>query len=193
MTRESTDTPAMDVVSTTARVSAESIQYYWVTDTGRKTAPSKESWYMEFGSTSRICGDRREIVGYTGFTKRVKRDIRDYAGRVAGTAIRQGDVVWSFRLPGYRRVNEVGMRDDLHVDGAHNSLSQSRLMDRGQQIVPLNGIGIEIYDTVRAMGTASSGQGSLVAVAPQVGALFRFDVDAAGKGGQSSEVPRGRK
>jgi hypothetical protein len=60
-------------------------------------------------------------------------------------------------------------------------------MDRGLRIVPVNGYGIKIYD--------NRGQGSLVAVAPQVGGLFRFDVDVdvAGKGRRSRDVSRGRK
>jgi hypothetical protein len=82
-------------------------------------------------------------------------------------------------------VNEVVVRDVLHVDGAHNSLSQSRLMDRGLRIVPVNGYGIKIYD--------NRGQGSLVAVAPQVGGLFRFDVDARGKGRRSRAVSRDKR
>jgi len=77
------------------------------------------------------------------------------------------------------------VRDVLHVAGAHNSLSQSRLMDRGLRIVPVNGYGIKIYD--------NRGQGSLVAVAPQVGGLFRLDVDARGKGHRSRDVSRERK
>jgi len=74
-------------------------------------------------------------------------------------------------------MNEVVVRDVLHVEGAHNSVSQSRLMDWGLQIVPVNAFGIKIYDNAPAMGTGCGGQGSLVAVAPQGGGLFRFDVD----------------
>jgi hypothetical protein len=66
-------------------------------------------------------------------------------------------------------------------------------MDRGLRIVPVNGFGIKIYDKAPAMGTGRGGQGSLVAVAPQVGGLFRFDVDARGKGYRSRDVSRGRK
>jgi hypothetical protein len=89
--------------------------------------------------------------------------MREFAWRVAGKAIGQGDVRLRFWLvPGGRgRINEVVVRDVLHVAGAHNSLSQSRLMDRGLWIVRVNGYGIKIYD--------NQGQGSLVAVAPQVG------------------------
>ena len=195
-TQESTGMPAKDDSITAARVSAEmtTIENYWVTDTtGGKTAPSKESWYLHCASTSHVCGDRRKIVRYTGFTKKDAREIRDFAGKVAGKAIGQGDVRLRFRLPGGRdRINEVVVRDVLHVEGAHNSLSQSRLIDRGLRIVPVNGYGIKIYDAP-AMGTGRGGQGSLVAVAPQIGGLFRFDVDARGKGRRSRDVSRERK
>ena len=92
-------------------------------------------------------------------------------------------------------MNEVVVRDVLHVEGAHNSLSQSRLMERGLQIVPVNGFGIKIYDKAPAMGTGRGGQGSLVAVAPQVGGLFRFDVDVkvARKGHRSRDVSRDKR
>jgi hypothetical protein len=59
---ESTETAAKakndDI--TAARDSAEmtmTIENYWVTDTGRKKAPSKESWYLDCASTSHICGN----------------------------------------------------------------------------------------------------------------------------------------
>jgi len=59
----------------------------------------------------------------------------------------------------------------LHVKGAHNSLSQSWLMDRGLQIVPVNGYGIKIYDkaprdSARGRGR---GQGNHVGLARQIG------------------------
>ena len=99
-----------------------------------------------------------------------------------------------FRLPGGRdRINEVVVRDVLHVEWAYNSLSQTRLMDRGLWIVPVNGFRIKIYDKAPAIGTGHGGQGSLVAVAPQVGGFFRFDVDAGGKGHRSRDVSRVRK
>jgi len=82
-------------------------------------------------------------------------------------------------------VNEVVVRDVLHVAGGHNLLSQSKLMDRGLWIVPVNGYGIKIYD--------NQGQGSLVAVAPQIGGLFQFDVKVARKGHRSRDVSRERK
>jgi hypothetical protein len=58
-------------------------------------------------------------------------------------------------------------------------------MDRGLRILPVNGYGIKIYD--------NRGQGSLVAVAPQVGGLFRFDVDVARKGRRSRDVSRDKR
>jgi len=50
----------------TTRDSAETtttIAYYWVTDTGGKTAPSKESWYLDYASTSHIYGDPSTFTG----------------------------------------------------------------------------------------------------------------------------------
>jgi len=189
VTQERTEIPAKDDSINAARVSAEmtTIENHWVTDTGGKTAPSKESWYLDCASTSHICGDRRKFARYTEFTKKDEREIHDFAGTVAGKAIGQGDVRLRLRLPGSRthgghRIHEVVVRDVLDVAGAHNLLSQSRLMDRGLRIVPVNGFGIKIYDKAPAIGTGRGGQGSLVAVAPHVGGLFRFDVDAGGKG-----------
>jgi len=80
----------------------KTIENYWVTDTGGKTAPSKDSWYLDCASTSHICGDQRKFAGYMGFPKKDERVIRDCAGKLAGKAIGQGDVQLSFRLPGYR-------------------------------------------------------------------------------------------
>jgi hypothetical protein len=194
VTKERTKIPAKDDIVTVARVSAEmtTIENYWVTDTGGKTAPSKESWYLDCASTSHICGDRRKFVRYTGFAKKDEWEIRNFAGRVAGKAVGQGDVQLKFRLPGNHE-HEVVVRDVLHVAGAHNSLSQSRLMDRGLPIVPVNDFGIKIYDKAPAMGTGRGGQRSLVAVAPQIGGLFRFDVETGGKSRRSRDVSRGRK
>jgi hypothetical protein len=67
------------------------------------------------------------------------------------------------------------MRNVLPVEGAHNSLSQSWLMDRGLQIVPVNGYGIKIYDNALAEST-SHGRGNLVGIACQTGGLFQLDV-----------------
>jgi len=190
VTKESTETAAKDDTITAVSVSAETIKNYWVTTTGGKPAPSKESWYLDCASTSHICGDRRKFARYTEFTKKDEREIRDFAGRVAGKAIGQGDVRLRFRLPGGRdRINEVVVRDVLHVAGAHNSLSQSRLMDRGLRIAPVNGFGIKIYNNAN---TGRGGQGTLVAVAPQIGGLLRFDVDVARKG-QSRDVSRDKR
>jgi hypothetical protein len=79
-----------------------------------------------------------------------------------GKTIRLRDVQLKFRLPGNRE-HVVVVRDVLHVAAAHNSLSQSRLMDRGLRIVPLNGFRIKIYDNTN---TGRVGQSSLVATAP---------------------------
>jgi hypothetical protein len=76
------------------------------------------------------------------------------------------------------------MRNVLPVEGAHNSLSQSWLVDRGLQIVPVNGYGIKIYDKSPAEDSARGqgrGRGNLVGVARQIGGLFRLDVKFAGK------------
>jgi hypothetical protein len=140
------------------------IKNYRVTDTGGRTAPSKESWYLDCASTSHICGDRRKFVRYTGFTKKDEREIRDFAGRVVGKAVGQGDVRLKFHLPGNSE-HEVVVRDVLHVKGAHNSLSQSRLMDWGLRIVPVHGFGIKIYYNAN---TGRAGQGTLVAVHPRL-------------------------
>jgi hypothetical protein len=159
-----------------------SIENYWMTVTNRES-PSKESWYWDCATSSHVCGDRRKFERYTEYTKKDEREIRDIAGRVAGKAIGYGDVRSKLRLPGYRRNHEVVVRNVLHIEGAHNSLSQSRLMDRGLRIVPVNGNGIKIYDkaprdSARGQGR---GQGSLVGVGRQVGGLFRLDVKFAGK------------
>jgi len=165
-----------------------SIENYWMTVTNGKS-PSKESWYLDCATTTHICGDRRKFERYTEYTKREEREIRDFAGRVAGKAIGHGDVRLRLRLPGGRR-NEVVVRNVLHVEGAHNSLSQSRLMDRGLRIVPVNGYGIKIYDKSPAEDSARGqgrgrgrgrGRGNLVGVARQFGGLFRLDVKFAGK------------
>ena len=98
VTKESTETAAKDDTITAASVSAETIENYWATDTGGKTAPSKESWYLDCACYSHTCGNRRKFVRYTGFTKKDQREIRDFPGRVAGKAIGQGDVRLKFRL-----------------------------------------------------------------------------------------------
>jgi len=72
----------------------------------------------------------------------------------------------------------------------HTTRSQSRLMDWGSRIVPVNGYRIKIYDNAN---TGRGGHGNLVAVALQVGGLFRFDVDAGGNGRRSREVFRDKR
>jgi hypothetical protein len=121
-----------------------SIEKCWMTVTNGKS-PSKESWYLDCATTSHICGDRQRFERYTEYTKREEPEIRNFAGRIAGKAIGHGDVRLRLRLLGGRhRIHEVVVRNVLHVEGAHNSLSQSRLMDRGLRTVPGNGYGIKI-------------------------------------------------
>jgi hypothetical protein len=92
VTKERTETAAKDDTITAAGFSAETIENYWVTDTGGKMAPSKESWYLVCAATSHLCRKRRKFVRYTGFTKMDEREIRNFAGRVAGKAVGLGDV-----------------------------------------------------------------------------------------------------
>jgi len=166
----------------TAATTTTSIENFWMTVTGR--SPEKEGWYLDCATTSHVCGDRRKFERYSEYTKRDGREIRDFAGKVAGKAIGHGDVRLRLRLPGGRhRIHEVVVRNVLHVEGAHNSLSQSRLMDRGLRIVPVNGYGIKIYDkspTDSARGQGQ-GRGNLVGVARQIGGLFRLDAKVTGK------------
>ena len=129
---------------------------------------------MDCATTSHVCGDRQEFIRYTQYAKRDEQEIHEFAGRVAGKAIGYGDVRLRFRLPGNRRNHEVLGRNVFHIEGAHNSLSQSRLMDRGLRIVPVNGYGIKIYD--KAPRDSARGGGSLGGVARQIGGLFRLDV-----------------
>jgi hypothetical protein len=97
------------------------------------------------------------------------------------------------RLPGYRRNNKVVVRHVLHIEGAHNLLSQSRHMDRGLQIVPVNGYGIKIYD--KAPRDCAQGQGhdrrSLLGVARPIGGLLRLDVWLNVKGAGKRHHARG--
>ena len=145
-----------------------------------RESPSKESWYLDCATTSHICGDQRKFERYTEYTKREEREIRDFAGSIAGKAIGYGDVRLRHRLPGYRTNHEVVVRNVLHIEGAHNSLSQSQLMDRGLQIVPVNGYGMKIYDKALAASTGR-GRGNHVGVARHTGGFFRLDVTVAGK------------
>jgi hypothetical protein len=172
-----TETAAAAAAATTTT----SIENYWMTVTNGKS-PSKESWYLDCATTSHICGDRQRFERYTEYTKREEREIRNFAGRKAGKAIGHGDVRLRLRLPGGRhRIHEVVVRNVLHVEGAHNSLSQSRLMDRGLRIVPVNGYGIKIFDKSPIDSARGRGRGNLVGVAHQIGGLFRLDVKFAGK------------
>ena len=72
------------------------------------------------------------------------------------------------------------MRNIFYIEDAHSSLSQSRFIDRGLQIVPVNGDGIRIGNKAPAESTGR-GRGNLVGVARQIGGLFRLDVTVAGQ------------
>jgi hypothetical protein len=74
-----------------------SIENYWMTVTGK--SPEKEGWYLDCTITSHICRDRRKFDQYTEYTKREELEIGDFAGIVAGKAIRYGDVQLRLRLP----------------------------------------------------------------------------------------------
>ena len=89
-------------------------------------------------------------------------------------AIGCGDVRLMLRLPG--RMHEVIVRNVLHVEGAHNTLSQSQLMDRGLRVVSVNGFGMKIYEKAVGNGYRGGRYGKLIAVAPQIGGLFWLDV-----------------
>jgi len=172
----------------TAATIATSIANYWMSVTNGES-PSKESWYLECATTSHICRDRRMFERYMEYTKRDRQEICDSAGRVAGKAIRHGDVRLRFRLPGGRhRIHEVVVRNVLHVEGAHNSLSQSRLMGRGLRIVPVNGYRIKIYD--KSPTDSTRGRDNRLGVARSIGALFRLDLKVAGKLHQLRESRR---
>jgi len=87
--------------SATTTMTTTSIENYWMTVTGR--SPEKESWYLDSATTSHVCEDWQEFIQYTQYAKRDERDIHDIAGRVAGKAIRYGDLRLRLWLPGYRR------------------------------------------------------------------------------------------
>lgn len=87
-------------------------------------------------------------------------------------------------------MDEVVVRDVFHLEGAHNLLSQSRLMNWGLPIAHINGFRTKIYNNMKA---GCRGPGPLVAMAPQVGGLFRVNVDAAGKGHGSRDVSRDKR
>ena len=105
-----------------AATTTTSIGNYWMTVKSGES-PSKESWYLDCATTSHICADRQVFVRYTQCAQRDERENPGFAGRVAGEAIRYGDVQLRLRLPGYRRNHEVDVRNVWHIEGAHNSLS----------------------------------------------------------------------
>jgi hypothetical protein len=135
---------------------------------------------LHCATTSHICGDRQKFEWYTEYTNREEREIGNFAGRVAGKAIRYEDVRLRLRLPGGRHHIHVVVRNVLHIEGAHNSLSQSRVMDRGLWIVPVNGYGIKIYDKAPTE-YKGQGRGNLVGVRRQIEVLFQLDLKFAGK------------
>jgi hypothetical protein len=129
----------------TAATTTTSIENYWMTVTGR--SPAKEGGNLDCATTSHIGRDLRKFKWDTEYPKREKREISDLAGRVAGKAIRYGNVRLTLRLPGgCHPIHEIVVRNIFHAEEAHNLLSQSRLMDCGLRIVTVNGYGITIYD-----------------------------------------------
>jgi hypothetical protein len=104
-----------------------------------RESPSKDSWYIDYATTSHIFGDWQQFIQYLQYAKSDEREIHHIAGMVAGKAIRYGDLRFRLRLPRYCRNHEVVVRNVLHLDGAHNLLSQLRVMDRVLRIVPVNG------------------------------------------------------
>jgi len=173
------DNSAPTETAAAAETMSTSIENHWMTVTGR--SPEKVGWYLDFAMTSHICGDRRKFEWYTEYTKRHGQELREFKGRVAGKAIGHGDVRLRFWHPGGRHhMHEVVVRNVLHVEEAHNSVSQSWLKDWGLQIVPFNGYGIKIYDKAPAESTGQ-GRGNLGGVAGQIGGLCRLDVNVAGK------------
>jgi hypothetical protein len=78
------------------------------------------------------------------YIKREEPKIHDFAGRLAGKAIGHGDVRPRLLLPGWCP-NELVMRNIVHVEGEHNSLSQLWLMGRRLPIVHVNGHRIKIW------------------------------------------------
>jgi len=101
-----TETAAVAALAATT-MTMTSIENYWMTVTNRESL-SKEGWYLDCATTSHICGDRQEFIRYTQYTKRVEREIHDFAGRVAGKAIGYGDMRLRLRQPGYRK-NHAGI------------------------------------------------------------------------------------
>jgi len=88
-----TETAAAAAATTT------SIENYWMAVTNREN-PSKDSWYLDWATTSHICGDQRKFERYTKYTKKEEWEISDFVGRITGKPIRYGDVRLRLRLPG---------------------------------------------------------------------------------------------
>ena len=77
-----------------------------------------------------ICGERKQFIRYMEHGKSEKREISEFTGRVAGKSFGYGDVRLRLRQPGQGRTSKVVVvRNVLHIEGAHNALPQSMLMD----------------------------------------------------------------
>jgi hypothetical protein len=72
------------------------------------------------------------------------------------------------------------MRNVLHIVAAHDSLSQSRLMDHRFWIIRVNGYKIKTFDKSHTASAQGRGRVNLVCVARQIGGLLRLDVKFAG-------------
>jgi hypothetical protein len=106
---------------------------------------------LDCATTFYICADRQKFEWYTEYTKREEGEIKDIAGGVAGQAIGYGELRLRHRIPGECHcIHEVVVRNIFHVEGAHNMLSQLRLIYLGLRIVPVNSSGIKIYDKLPA-------------------------------------------
>jgi len=156
-----------------------------MTVTGR--SPEKKAWYLDCPTMSHISRDQQEFVRYMQYGKSDVREIHNFAGWVTGKAIGYGDVWLRLQLRGYRQNHEVVVRNLLHIEGAHNSLSQLQLMGRKLLIVPVNGYGINIQNKllidrtpVQSQGRGW-GRGNLVGATRQIWWLFRVDVKIAEK------------
>jgi hypothetical protein len=141
-------------------------------------SPSNDSWYFHCVTATHICGDQQWFEQYIEHTNREEREICDCTTSKVGKATRHGDLRMRLRLPRGKKL-EVAVRNVLPIKAAHNSLSQQRLMDRGMQIVPVNGYEIKIYDKVPR--DSARGWRNLIGVAHQVGGLFLLDVKFPGK------------
>ena len=126
---ETTDAKKRSAAATDTAAMATTIEHYFLTTT-RPVSSQPSDWFVDGGCTAHICGERKQFIRYTEYKKSEEHEIGDFAGRVAGKAIGYGDVRLRLRQPGRRRASKVVVvRNVLHVEGAHNALSQSMLMD----------------------------------------------------------------